>query len=184
MIEKRNRFTVTDRKTVYKNNWIEVVEDSVTNEDNNNELVYGCIYSKPAVCVLPIDKEGNVYLNREFKYALNCESILAAGGFIEDGEKPLEAAKRELQEETGIIAKKWTPVGKIDFFGSISNFNYSLFIAEDLEFGKNDLDENESLEFFKISLVDAYKMVMDNEISYAGAVTLILKAWELKKNLN
>jgi len=170
-----------ERNTVFKNLWVEVIQDKAVNLQNGKTCDYGMVLNRPAVSVLPIDKNGYIYLVKEFKYALNKVLTLSMGGFIEDNEEPLDAAKRELREELGITANKFTECGEMVFFGSISDAKYTLYIAENLEFGKNDLDDNESIEVIRISLEEAYMKVLNNEIIYAPAIALILKVYNLKK---
>src|SRR5690242_14144541 len=83
---------IHESKTVYRNPFIEVVEDRVTRPDGQPGI-YGTVSMKAGVAVLPIDGDGITYLTREYRYAIGRESIEVAGGGIDEGEEPLGAAK-------------------------------------------------------------------------------------------
>lgn len=177
IIEKRGPFDVYSREVVLENHWYKVEKDTVFNRENGKNAVFNVIrYHGGAVDVLPIDSEGNVYLVKEFKYAINKVIVGDPGGFIDAGEKPLTAAKRELREELGIVANKWTDMGEMFSYGSVNEASHHLFIAEGLVFGDTSWDENESIELVKVPLSKAVEMVMKNEIDLASSMVLILKA--------
>lgn len=178
-IEKRGPFEIISRKVKYRNKWIKVTEDEVIKDGKHAS--YGVITTNNASTVLPIDDEGNIYLNKEFKYAVGKEIYTNCGGFIENNETRLEAAKRELKEETGITAEKLIYLGEILSYASICNSKYYLYIAKGLKFGKTKFDDLEDITLVKMSLNEAYKKVLSGEINYAPSVILILRARDLLK---
>lgn len=115
---KKGPWIITNTKEVYRNPWISVREDSVIRPDGKDGI-FGVVEMKPGVSVLPLDDDGNVYLTQEFHYAVERETIEAISGGIDDNEDIQDAAKRELKEETGIIAREWTDLGVIDPFTSV-----------------------------------------------------------------
>lgn len=171
-------------KEVYKNPWLKVKEDKVV-IDSGQERTFTTVDILPGVSVLVVDEEKNTYLSKVFQYVLNEELIVVtAGGGIEEGETPIQSVKRELEEETGIIAKKWVELGKVHAItsGIISSPNY-LFLATDITSGKKNLEDTEKISTFKLPLKKAYEMVMSGEITHSASAVLILKAWEhLRKN--
>ena len=96
-------------------------------------------------------------------------------GGAADGEEPLAAAKRELKEETGLTAEKWTKVMTLHLSNSITDEEGVVFVAEDLSEGEPEFDETEKLEIRKMPLKDALKMVDRGEITDAVSVAAILK---------
>ncbi len=96
------------------------------------------------------------------------------GGAASD-EEPLDAAKRELKEETGLSAAKWTSIMHLHTSNSITDEEGFVFLAENLSEGEPEFEETEKLEIRKLSLEQALEMVNDGQITDAISVAAILK---------
>jgi 8-oxo-dGTP pyrophosphatase MutT (NUDIX family) len=129
----------------------------------------------PGIDVLPFDEDGNVYLVKQFRYAVGQMSLEVLAGSVEDGEKPLESAKREAKEEVGIEAEAWTEFGKIDLDTSIVKNVVSFFIAEKVKVGKPEREGTEQIETVKMKLSQAVEKVMRGEITHSISCVLLLK---------
>ncbi|MBQ8474943.1 MAG: NUDIX hydrolase [Clostridia bacterium] len=130
-----------------------------------------------AVCVIPITDEGEVILERQYRYAVGRVLVESPAGKLDyAGEDFLEAAKRELREETGAVAGKMIDMG--DYFGSpaIMGEHIRMFMAKDLTFGETELDEGEFLEVFRVPLKEAVDMVLRGEITDGKTQVAILRA--------
>jgi len=173
---KKGAWTIKESKTVYENPWMKVVEDSVIRPDGKDGI-HATVDIAPGVSILPITENNEVILLKNFQYALGKQSITSAGGSMEKSETPDIAAVRELKEETGLSASKWTPIGMVDALtsGIIASPNY-LFFAQNLTESEMRLDGTENIELFKIPLQEAVKKVMDGEITHPATALLILKA--------
>src|SRR5690348_15777215 len=110
-----NPFAITDTREVYKNRWIAVREDKVIRPDGQPG-VFGVVHMVAGASVLPMTDSGTVWLVREYKYAIERPSLEVISGGVEEDETPLECAKRELQEEVGLIAAHWDDLGRLDPF--------------------------------------------------------------------
>ena len=131
---------------------------------------------KAGSSVLALDNNGEVVLIREFKYAVERETLEVISGGVEIGETPLEAAKRELREEAGFEANEWLDLGVIDpFTTAICCRNY-MFIALQLTRVESQLDEGEVLETVRMPFSEAVRMVLASEITHGASCTLLLKA--------
>jgi 8-oxo-dGTP pyrophosphatase MutT (NUDIX family) len=176
-VEKRGPFDVISRELIYKNHWLRLEHDRVHNTLSGQDSSFTVVrYQNNAVAVLPIDDKGNLYLCKEFKYAINKDVIQAPGGFMEVGETPIVSAKRELEEELGIIASSWEDCGTVYCYGSVNEACYTLFIARNLTFSKPKLDDSESIELVKVPLPAAYEMLKAGEIIAAPSTILIQRA--------
>jgi 8-oxo-dGTP pyrophosphatase MutT (NUDIX family) len=138
--------------------------------------VYATVNLKPGVAVLPIDEHGNVYLTRQFRYALGRDSVEVPSGTLEPGEQPAAAARREVREELGIVADEWTDLGSFDIDTSIVRCSVRLMIARRLRFGAPDTDPTEDIRSLKLPFAAAVDMVMTGEITHSPSCLLILKA--------
>lgn len=177
MKKKKGSWLVKESKIVYKNPWIEVKEDSVVRPDGKDGI-YAILDILPGVTVLAVDFDKTVYLTRNYQYAVDEELIVtSAGGAIDNGETPEQAARRELEEETGLKAEKWTSLGMIHSItsGIISSPNY-LFMAENITQGQQNLEGTETIKLFKISLAEAVEQVMTGQITHSASALVILKA--------
>jgi 8-oxo-dGTP pyrophosphatase MutT (NUDIX family) len=178
---KQNPFKLVSSKSVYKNRWISVREDSVIRPGGQNGL-FGVIEMVAGSSVLPIDVDDNVLLVKEFKYAVGRESIEVISGGIDKGETPLDAAKRELREEVGVDAAQWTELGSVDPFTTIVSSPNHIFLAQGLSHFDAKPDEGEILERIAMPYQQALDMVMGGEITHAASCVLILKAREYIKS--
>lgn len=142
---------------------------------NSHERVYYDAERNPAVSVFPIDGELNIYLVSQYRYILDRITIEAVAGIIEDEKNALETAKKELSEEAGITAKEYHKINVIDAAGSFYKTQSHLFIAKELTFGKQKLEELEDgMKIVKLSLDDAVSKVLAGEITTASTVIGIL----------
>ncbi len=133
-----------------------------------------------AVCVVPYE-DGMVYMERQYRYPF--EEVLSeipAGKLDYSGEDLLQAAKRELREETGLTAGKWTDLGPLYPTVAYTDERIELFMAEDLHPGQTDLDEDEFIDVYKVPLKDVLTDVMDGKVPDGKTQIAILKAARLK----
>lgn len=162
-------------RVVYDNPWITVYEDHVVNP-GGGENQYGHIHFKnKAVAIVPLDDEGNTWLVGQDRYTLGAYSWEVPMGGAASDEEPLDAAKRELKEETGLSAAKWTSIMHLHTSNSITDEEGFVFLAENLSEGEPEFEETEKLEIRKLSLEQALEMVNDGQITDAISVAAILK---------
>lgn len=178
--EIKNPWTTLSGEVKYDNQWINVTEYQVINP-GGGKGIYGKVHFKNiAIGVIPIDHENNTWLVGQFRYTLNEYSWEIPEGGAPFEENILEAAIRELKEETGITAKKLTLLTKLHTSNSVSDETGYIFLAEELEHGENALEESEAdLKVKKLSLQEAVDMVLRGEItdsmSMIGLLTLGLR---------
>ena len=171
-------WTIRTSEEVYADPWLAVRCDQVTRPDGLPGT-HSVVSIKPGVSVLACDAERNCYLTDEFHYAIGRNSLEVVSGGIDEGETALEAAKRELQEELGIIADEWIPLGSVDPFTSSLISPTSLFLARDLTLTDANPEGTEQIRLVKLSLADAVWKVIDSEITHAPSCVTILKAESL-----
>lgn len=134
------------------------------------------------VGVVALDKDGSVLVVRQFRYPLG-EVLLEipAGKLDHPGEDHLAAGKRELSEETGAQAGKWTYLGFLHSSPGFSTEVIHLYLAEELTFGSSHLDEGEFLAADRIPLSELIAMALDGRLTDAKSVVGVLKTAILRK---
>ena len=181
MSEFKNPWKTLESKQIYENDWIILSEHKVINP-NGNEGIYGMVsFKNIAIGIIPLDEKGITWLVGQYRYTLDEYSweIPMGGGPL--SVDPLVSAKRELLEETGLIANKWTNILKIHTSNSVTNEEGLVFLAEDLQQSTPDYDDTEKIEIMKLPFQKAYEMVLDNKITDSISIAGILK---LGKMLN
>lgn len=166
-------------KPIYSNPWINVEEHDVLNPAGNPGI-YGKVHFKnKAIGIVPVDAEGNTYLVGQYRYTLNeyCWEIPMGGGPLEVD--VLESARRELKEETGFTAAKWTNIMRIHTSNSVTDEEGFVYLAEELTSGKTEFEETEVLKLKKLPLSEAVEMVMSGEITDAISIAGLLKVARL-----
>lgn len=118
-----------------------------------------------ASAVVPVDTAGNVYLVRQFRAPLEKITVeIPAGKLDAPDEDRLEAAKRELREETGFQAEKWTKLTDMATTPGFCTEVISIYLATELRAGETDFDEDEFLGLVKMPLSEAVARIMRGEI--------------------
>ncbi len=175
MSEIINPWKTLSNQTVYENPWIKVSHREVITP-SGTDGIYGIVHFKNiAVGVVPLDENNHTWLVGQYRYALDKYSWELPEGGCPEGEDPLEAGKRELLEETGIMAKEWSPLLTMDISNSVSDEVGVAFIARDLSFGEAVPEETEDLAVRKVPFEEALQMVMNGEITDAFSIAMILK---------
>jgi ADP-ribose pyrophosphatase len=181
MNENINPWQILDSEVKYENNWIQVVHQNVLNP-SGGKGIYGTVnFKNIAVGVVPVDKENNTWLVGQYRFPINEYSWEIPEGGCPIGEEILACAKRELKEETGLIAQKWTMVSKLHTSNSVCNEVAYIFLAEELTQSESQPEETEQLQVKKVSLKDALEMVLVDKITDSMSVAGILKVARLKQ---
>jgi 8-oxo-dGTP pyrophosphatase MutT (NUDIX family) len=163
---EKSPWTTLSGEEKYDNRWINVTEYQVINPGGGRGI-YGKVHFKnKAIGVIPVDSEGNTWLVGQFRYTLNEFHWEIPEGGAPLTEPPLEAAKRELKEETGLTAKKWSQIARLHTSNSVTDEEGFVFLAEDLELGENQLEETEAdLKVMMLPLKKAIEMVKQGTIT-------------------
>lgn len=170
-----NPWTTKSKKFVYENPWIKLEEHQVVTP-RGRDGIYGLVtFKNKALAIIPVDLEGNTWLVGQYRYPLDAYSweIPMGGGSVHGD--ILESAKRELKEETGLFAEKWTQIMRIHTSNSVTDEEGFVFLAEGLTFGETEFDETEQLQIKKVTLAEAVRMVMDGEITDGISIAGLLK---------
>ncbi len=164
---------------IYQNPWISLEEFKVTTP-GGTPGIYGKVHFKnKAIGIIPIDEKMNTWLVGQYRFPLDEYSweIPMGGGPLEID--ILESAKRELKEETGLSANKWTNILRIHTSNSVTDEEGYVFVAEELKEGETAFEETEQLILRKLPFRDALEMAMKGEITDGISLAGLFKAARL-----
>ncbi len=168
-----NKWKIVPKKTIYSSKFFKIVEQEIT-FPNQKKKIHDVVERKSTVTIFPVTPSYDLYLISQYRTLFGKYVIEAISGHIDKNELPLNAAKRELKEEAGLIGHEWKEIGRIENSGSVIKSMMHLFLVRDLEEGKASPDETEDITLLKISLDEAVKKVMLGEINISSSVIGIL----------
>ena len=134
------------------------------------------VHHPGGAAVVALDGDGNVYLERQFRYPYRKVVTEIPAGKLEEGEDPFDAIRRELKEEIGATAGRWDALGHImPSVGYTDEFLY-LYLARDLTFGETQWDQGEFLEPFKLPFAEALAWAADGRINDGKTTAALFRA--------
>ena len=172
---EKNPWTTLHSKTIYDNKWITLTEDDVINP-KGGAGIYGKVHFKNiAIGIIALDDQERLWLVGQYRYTLNAYSWEIPEGGSPYEENPLEGAKRELKEETGLIARQWQELFRMHLSNSVSDELAIVYLATNLAEGEAEPEDTEELQLQKVSIDKAYEMVETGVITDSISVAAITK---------
>ena len=163
-------------ETKFDGKFIRVTRDDVelaTGQESFREVV-----RHPGGVVIVAKKDEKILMVKQYRYPIKEVSLELPAGKLDYGENPDLAAKRELEEETGYIAKNWDSLGFIYTTPGFCDEKLYLYFASDLEFKKQNLDDGEILECFEYNLDSVFEMIKKGKINDSKTICAIFRAFE------
>lgn len=166
-------------ESLYEGVILHVSKDAVT-LPNGDISAREYIRHVGAVGVIPVNDKNEAVIERQFRYPFHgVITEIPAGKLDGKAENHLDAAKRELQEETGITADSWEFLGDYYPTPAYTDEVISLYLARNLTHGKQKLDDDEFLDYKFVPLADLVEQVMNGEITDGKTQVAVLKAAKL-----
>lgn len=158
-----------DRTVIYNGKIIDLEVHDIELPDGSTSK-RELIYHNGAVAVCAVTPENEVLLVKQFRKPIEKPLLEIPAGKLESGEDRIEAAKRELQEETGYIASDLELI--TDMYGSpgFSSEKLTIYFANQLTEGEMNLDEDEFVELHKLPIKDVKSMLDNKEIADAKTI--------------
>lgn len=163
-------------RQIYRNAWIRLEHHDVLRPDGK-QGVYGVVhFIHRALGVVVLDAEQHTWLVGQFRYPLGLYSWEIPEGGGKPHETPLDAIKRELEEETGIRARQWDCLGQLHTSNSVCNEAGMVFLARDLQIGIPQPEGSEVLQLRRLPFAEACAMALDGRITDCISVVGLLRA--------
>lgn len=164
-----------DSQMMYDGRIIKVYKDNVELADGKKSF-REVVRHSGGVVILAIKDYDKILLVKQYRYPIGETVLELPAGKLEKGEDPFEAAKRELEEETGYCANKWTDLGYINTSPGFSDEKLYLYLAQDLEYTHCHPDEGEIIQVFEYKYDDVLKMIDNGEINDAKTICGLMRA--------
>ena len=175
MDEQHNPWKQLSTREIYQNPWIEIHEDQVINPRGGKGIYGKVVFKNKAIGIIPLDEQQNTWLVGQYRYTLSEYSWEIPMGGGDRHTDPLESARRELKEETGLSAEQWTRIMRLHTSNSVTDEEGFIYLAQELEAGETEFDETEDLAIRKLPFAEAVEMVMEGKITDAISIAGILK---------
>ena len=145
-------------------------------EVNGKEAWREVVHHPGASAVVAIDEDNRIIMEKQFRYALNDYLLEIPAGKLDAGEDPLVCAKRELEEETGIIASEWISLGTIATSPGFCNEVIHLYVAKGLSKGEIHWDEDEYVEVKRYTFDELLQRISEEKIKDSKTLSALLLA--------
>ena len=162
-------------KTVYKNKWLAVTENDVITPTGKPGM-YGVVETRPFIMVIAMHR-GAFVMVQQHRYTVDKLTLEFPAGGIEDNESPLEAARRELKEETGYHSGRWEALAQLDDATGIARHKAHIFLAQDVEPGELAHNNEDGIEACLLVPPDKLKtMITKGDITDTKTIALFYLA--------
>lgn len=145
-------------------------------EVNGKEAWREVVHHPGASAVVAIDEDNRIIMEKQFRYALNDYLLEIPAGKLDASEDPLVCAKRELEEETGIIASEWISLGTIATSPGFCNEVIHLYVAKGLSKGEIHWDEDEYVEVERYTFDELLQRISEEKIKDSKTLSALLLA--------
>jgi ADP-ribose pyrophosphatase len=176
-------FTRLSREVLVENSWHRYCRDRYVQTDGSEGVYY--YVDMPGSCAaIPVFADGTMALLRSHRYLHRLDMWEFPIGGMKVGESPLAVAQKELHEEAGLRAGRWTPLGSFAPYKGVSNERCHFFLARDLEQVGQELEPSERITVHRLPLAEARARLLDQELgdgqSMAGL--MLLDRWLQRGN--
>jgi ADP-ribose pyrophosphatase len=176
-------FTRIDREVLISNQWHRYCRDRYVQGDGS-EGVYYYIDMAGSCATIPIFEDGSTMLVRVDRYVLGLQMWEFPIGGMNPGDQPLAVAKRELLEETGLLAMRWTELGHFAPCNGVSNELCHFFVARGITVGAQELEPSERITMHRMPFATARRRLLEQECGHGQSLAglMLLERWLAQGN--
>jgi ADP-ribose pyrophosphatase len=161
---------ITKSKEVYSNKLFRVTEDEAKDKKTGFEIKRAVVRHAGSAVMMAVDEKKRILLVRQYRLPAEKDMWELPAGKVDDGEKPLQAAKRELIEETGYQAKQWTKLASFWVSPGYVQERMTIFLATGLQEGKATPMDDERIEARWFKSKKLAEMIRDGKIEDAKTI--------------
>jgi ADP-ribose pyrophosphatase len=172
---------VMNRTTLHRGRVFELHRENVA-LPNGVIVDFDVVRHPGASAVVPILGQENVVLLKQYRHAIGDFIWEIPAGTLNAGETPLQCAKRELCEETGLMAQVFEKIGEVTPLPGYADERIHLFVAVDLEAAEQSLDEDEMLDVHEVGLNHAIEMIYKGSIQDGKTIAGLFLAYRWMKD--
>jgi 8-oxo-dGTP pyrophosphatase MutT (NUDIX family) len=173
---EENPWEILSSEIVHQTPWVRINHHKVINPGGSESVYSVTEFKNLAIGILPFDDEYNTWIVGQYRFPINTYSWEIPEGGGDPNIPPIESAKRELEEECGLVADEWQELLISHTSNSATNEIAYIYVAKGLTHTAPNPDEDERLEIRKLPFTELYRMVMDNKITDSLTVMAVLKA--------
>lgn len=160
-------------ETKYDGRRFKIIQKQYENSEGL-KIIRDCVEPGNAVIIIAVNENDEVFFIEQYRETIESVALELPAGMIEDGEEPKEAARRELEEETGIKAKNIEYLTSCFTSAGYTAEKIYIYVAKDLEYGNQHLDETEEiLSIRKIHIDECMKMILEDKMEHASVYIAI-----------
>lgn len=146
---------------------------------NGKKAIREVVHHPGGVVVVAQKDKNTILMVKQYRYPIKQASLELPAGRLEPNDNPDERIKKELEEETGHIAKTWKSLGYIYTTPGICDEKLYLYYATDLEFKEQKPDNGEIIEYFEYKIDDVFKLIKTGELNDAKTICALTKAFKI-----
>jgi 8-oxo-dGTP pyrophosphatase MutT (NUDIX family) len=166
-----------DREYVVDNRWVKLARDEVLLPNGVTIDDFYVFARKDVSLIVAVDSDRKVLIKKEYRYPVDEFLYEIPGGVIEEGDSPLETAKRELLEETGYVSDDWVHLMSGYDYPAKDTNTVHIFLAKDIRRqGDQRLEETEDIDFEFLPINDTIRMCVENKIRVNGSIAGLMLA--------
>ncbi len=176
--EKSSRQSAIVNKTekIYRGKLFSFVKEDVT-LPNNRRTEMAIVRHPGSTAIIPLFEDGTVAMTLQYRHAVREYLLEIPAGTMEPGEPALDCAKRELEEETGLVAEKFSKLGQVYILPAYSDEKIYIYLARDFTVTRQNLDQDEIIQVVKYPLKELLQMIAEGRITCALTILCLQQTW-------